>query len=259
MNVYILGPMRGKPLYNFPDFDEAAYHVRWKGHDATNPADLDRKAGFDPSTLPEDHDWSKLPAGLDQQGIIERDLKALRNCNAYVALEGWENSVGARAEKGLLDWQGAIRLDPETLQPWSSPIMTKQVKKACDEILARLPEGDVNPKDKVGRSKPQLHLVPPALEIWVAKAMENGASRYGAYNWRSKKVSLSCYVSAAKRHLLAYWDGEETASDSGLPHLAHAAACLGIIMDAQATNCLVDDRPEPGAAGRLIEQLTAKP
>ena len=48
----------------------------------------------------------------------------------------------------------------------------------------------LNPKDLLGASKPQLHLVPPALTIWVAKAMENGAMKFGPYNWRDKKVRM---------------------------------------------------------------------
>lgn len=44
-------------------------------------------------------------------------------------------------------------------------------------------------------------------------------------------------------------------------HMAHVAACMGIILDARATNSLEDDRPLPGAASRLVGQytLTAKP
>lgn len=113
-----------------------------------------------------------------------------------------------------------------------------------------------NPKDLVGVKKPQLHLVPPALTIHVATAMENGAQKYGPYNWRSKKVRGTVYIAAAMRHLAQYLDGEEVAPDSGVHHLAHAAACLGIILDARETGALLDDRPTPGAASRLISKLT---
>jgi hypothetical protein len=118
MTVYILGPMRHRPLYNFPAFDAVAFALQSAGHTVINPAALDRVAGFDPTALDAGHDWSQLPTGMNQDEVIDRDLKALRTCDAYVALDGWENSVGAKAEKHLLDWQGAQRLDPNTLKPW---------------------------------------------------------------------------------------------------------------------------------------------
>jgi hypothetical protein len=115
-----------------------------------------------------------------------------------------------------------------------------------------------NPKDLIGVKKPQVHLVPPALIIGVAKAMEDGAKKYGPYNWRGNKVRATVYIAAAQRHILEFLDGENTATDSGVLHLAHAAACCGILLDAQATGNLIDDRPAAGAASRLIAELTVK-
>lgn len=109
-----------------------------------------------------------------------------------------------------------------------------------------------NPKDAIAAKKPDLSLVPPALTIATSKAMEDGARKYGPYNWRDKKVRARVYVAAAQRHLLAWLDGEETATDSGAHHLGHAAACLGILLDAQAGGHLEDDRPKAGPAGRLL-------
>ena len=109
-----------------------------------------------------------------------------------------------------------------------------------------------NPKDLIGLTKAPLRLVPPALMIETAPAMANGASKYGAYNWREHAVSVSVYLEALMRHVLAYWDGEEVATDSGVKHLAHAAACLAIIFDAAAVGKLIDDRPLPGGASALL-------
>lgn len=46
--------------------------------------------------------------------------------------------------------------------------------------------------------------------------------------------------------------------DSKKPHLAHALACLGIIVDAKESGNLIDDRPLPGPASRLIAELEQK-
>lgn len=113
-----------------------------------------------------------------------------------------------------------------------------------------------NPKDLLGSKKVHLFLVPAASKIYQALAMEDGARKYGPYNWRDKKVQLSIYISALERHIEAFKDGEEIASDSGVPHLAHAIANLGIIIDALETGCLIDDRPLKGAASNLIARFT---
>ena len=116
-----------------------------------------------------------------------------------------------------------------------------------------------NPKDLLGVKKVQLNLVPASSTIYQALAMENGAARYGAYNWRKNKVIASIYIAAAARHMQAWYDsGEECAEDSGVPHLGHALACLGIIVDALETGNLVDDRPTPGAAAALIKKWEKK-
>lgn len=113
-----------------------------------------------------------------------------------------------------------------------------------------------NPKDLVGIRKPRLHLVPPASIIYQALAMQDGAAKYAAWNWRDNAVVASIYLDATLRHLLAWLDGEDDAPDSGLPHLAHALACIGILVDALETGNLVDDRPKPGVAGPLLRRYT---
>lgn len=111
-----------------------------------------------------------------------------------------------------------------------------------------------NPKDLLGVKKAPLHLVPPALRIAAAPALADGARKYGAYNWREKKVKLSVYLAAMQRHIDAIWDGQDVAEDSGIDHFSHAIACLAIIVDARAIDMLVDDRPTPGGAAKLLAE-----
>lgn len=115
-----------------------------------------------------------------------------------------------------------------------------------------------NPKDRIGDTKPPLHLVPAALDIYASLAMKNGADKYGPFNWREKPVRAEVYIAAARRHLAAWFDGEDVASDSGVHHLAHAAAGLAILLDAMATGNLIDDRPVAGPASRLIAEFTGQ-
>lgn len=108
-----------------------------------------------------------------------------------------------------------------------------------------------NPKDLIGDQKPNLALVPSALTIYAARAYEIGAAKYGAYNWRKKKVRMMVYIAALLRHANCLLDGEDVDGE-GNPHVGAMLACLGIIADAKETGNLIDDRPTPGAASRLL-------
>lgn len=129
-----------------------------------------------------------------------------------------------------------------------------------DKMLRQTPakKDETNPKDLLGLKKVQLDLVPASSIIYQALAMEDGATKYGAFNYREKPVKASIYVAAAMRHVMAWYDGEENATDSGKPHLAHALACLGILVDAKETGNLIDNRPYPGAAAKLIARFEKK-
>lgn len=112
----------------------------------------------------------------------------------------------------------------------------------------------MNPKDIVGAKKAPLGLVPPALVIGAAEAIANGAEKYGSYNWRDYPVQAVTYVEAAMRHLLAYLDGEDDAPDTGISHLKHAVAGLGILLDVTALGTLEDNRPKAGPAAKLLAE-----
>lgn len=116
--------------------------------------------------------------------------------------------------------------------------------------------GTRNQKDVAGSAKPPLHLIPGSAEVLTAMAMKDGALKYGEFNWRTTPIRASAYIAACRRHIAAWYDGEECASDSGIPHLAHAIASLMILLDAQHCGTLVDDRPKHGAAAKLITEYT---
>lgn len=110
---------------------------------------------------------------------------------------------------------------------------------------------DNNPKTHMGALKIPLHLVPPSVMHALALTFEDGANKYGAFNWRSEQVSASVYYGALMRHMFAWFDGEDFAEDSGRQHLHHAMACLAILIDADSIMMLNDDRPEKGASSVL--------
>lgn len=103
---------------------------------------------------------------------------------------------------------------------------------------------DGNPKSIYGIQKPPLFYTPMRAVYLTAAVHLQGALKYGHFNWRMQPVTASTYIDAALRHIMAYKEGEQVALDTGLPHLAHAAACLNILMDAYAHGTLKDDRHE---------------
>lgn len=113
---------------------------------------------------------------------------------------------------------------------------------------------DDNPKTLSGLSKVPLNLVPPSAKHFLAEAFADGARKYGPYNWREKNVSASIYYAAAQRHMDAWWDGEDVSFDAGVHHIAHAMACMAIILDAMTVGALNDDRPAPGASPDLQQE-----
>jgi len=117
-------------------------------------------------------------------------------------------------------------------------------------------DNSTNPKDKISRTKPPLHLIPPTATVEESVVMGLGAEKYGEFNWRQHSVAASVYTGAAYRHLASWYDGQTIDPESGANHLAHARACLGIMLDAEANDKLVDDRPSPGRAADLIRHHT---
>lgn len=115
----------------------------------------------------------------------------------------------------------------------------------ADEVMERsMPIVDaINPKDLIGRTKPGLGNVPPGPLYEVARAFDDGARKYGAFNWREKSVLADVYHDACQRHLECWFHGRDRADDSKVHHLAHAIACLMILLDAEQQKTLGDNRP----------------
>lgn len=114
---------------------------------------------------------------------------------------------------------------------------------AFTEVEDILFPDDTNPKDLIGAKKTAISLVPPEGIREIAKAMKNGADKYGSYNWRDKKVQYMIYLDAIMRHTLALIDREDIAEDSKVHHLGHIGANATILLDAIKYDCLVDNRP----------------
>jgi dATP/dGTP diphosphohydrolase len=122
----------------------------------------------------------------------------------------------------------------------------------------RQADGTINPKDAAALKRVPMHLLPQVGVVYGAMACRDGAIKYGPYNWRERSISLVQYVGAMQRHLSSLLDGEDCASDSELPHLAHVIATAAILLDAKQAGALLDDRPKrSGGTAALIAELNA--
>jgi hypothetical protein len=231
--------MRNIAEYNFPAFDAARDGLRRMGWDVISPADMDRAAGFDPDALSEDHDWSTIPPDFNFSAAFERDIAAIQRADAIFLLQGWEKSKGARAEKAVAEWLGKT--------------IMYQVEPAVSADPTSKP---TNPKDIVGSNKLPLHLWPSTATALGCIGMLNGALKYGRSNFRAIGVRASIYYDAARRHLDAWFEGEECDPDDGVPHLSAALSCIAIIADAAAAGKLTDDRMTPGGYRAHVDALT---
>ena len=117
-----------------------------------------------------------------------------------------------------------------------------------------LPDG--NPKTVYGMSKPGIEGVPTAPLFEVGEVMRLGIRKYGLTNWRHDPISASVYYNAAMRHIMSWWDGQNTDDESGQHHLAHAVACLLIMLDARTSDDLIDDRPRCGLTASRLQNMT---
>ena len=106
---------------------------------------------------------------------------------------------------------------------------------------------DTNPKDAIGISKAPMSTVSAAVLMEVGVAMLEGASKYGRHNYRAAGVRASVYYDALMRHAMAWWEGEDLDSDSGMSHVTKAIATLVVLRDAMLQGKFTDDRPPRSA------------
>lgn len=80
--------------------------------------------------------------------------------------------------------------------------------------------------DKQDGGKLEWNLLPTESLQEVIKVMMYGNTKYEKDNWKKVGNPYSRYWNAAQRHLWAAKDNIEELDESGLPHIAHAAASL---------------------------------
>lgn len=100
MKIYLAGPMRGIPEFNFPAFHKAAAYLRDQGHTIFSPAenDLD-KTGIDVTGTTGDEAEIEGKNGWTLRQALCDDLNFIcLEAEGIALLPGWEKSKGVAAE-----------------------------------------------------------------------------------------------------------------------------------------------------------------
>ena len=103
MKLYLAGPMRGIPEFNFPAFYRAAAQLEREGHIVFNPAAKDRET-YGPDISKGNTTGSEAQA-VRQHGFSLREALAAdmawicAEADAVALLPGWQGSKGASAER----------------------------------------------------------------------------------------------------------------------------------------------------------------
>ena len=97
MKIYLAGPMRGIPKFNFPAFEFAVQRLRWQGHEVFSPAEKGEEVVLE--TTPEIQNSMKF-----RRKVFELDTRWIcQQAEAVALLPGWDKSPGARAERALAE------------------------------------------------------------------------------------------------------------------------------------------------------------
>jgi len=95
-------------------------------------------------------------------------------------------------------------------------------------MMAKTCPSKVGRKDDQGKRR--WDLLPWGAVEEIVKVLENGAAKYGDFDWKFVPNSRVRYFAAAMRHMVSWWNGEKLDKEDGCSHLAHAACCIIFLM-----------------------------
>jgi hypothetical protein len=101
LKIYLAGPMRGLPEFNFQAFNTAAKYLRWYGHIVFNPAERDAAVGFDPTGMSGSNEDLEKAQFSVREAFAADTAWICEHAEAVYLLPGWRESTGAIAERAL--------------------------------------------------------------------------------------------------------------------------------------------------------------
>ena len=168
------------------------------------------------------------------------------------------------------DWQAFLE-ERARAQQWRTDITMSSQEENCRNCLPAYSchnspgticqdpsvESVVNVKNFAANGKPTVSCVPPIGFFAMGAAMQDGANKYGRFNWRTTEVTASVFFDAQLRHLLYWYCGEDHAQDSKVHHQGHLQAGGAIIMDAELYGVFKDDRDKTQDPEELLKRMMA--
>lgn len=94
---------------------------------------------------------------------------------------------------------------------------------------------------KHDQAKARWDLLPFDAVDSVAVVLTYGAAKYSSRNWELG-MAWGRLLAAALRHLTLWARGQDKDEESGLPHLAHAACCVLMLLALTLRKVGTDDR-----------------
>jgi len=94
---------------------------------------------------------------------------------------------------------------------------------------------------KFDSGKNRLELIPPEIVFAIGDVLTYGAQKYVDRNWEMG-MKWSRIFGAMMRHMWSWWRGEKYDSESGYPHLWHAACCVAFLITYEQREIGEDDR-----------------
>ncbi len=103
----------------------------------------------------------------------------------------------------------------------------------------------VDPKQSQAIKKMNFDSVPISLLLMAQPGNQNGADKYGVYNWLDlpdESMSLNTYLNGLQRHLLLFRAGQDFTSDTNVHNLKSMVSGLAVVLDAMLFGKVFDDR-----------------
>ena len=214
MRIYLAGPMRNFPKYNFSEFFRIDDALTELGNDVRNPAWMDLAELVMYHDVSPDWDWKtvseeefmKVLSVFTLEECLRRDIKAITECDALVFMEGWRRSEGANKELAVAKMMGL------KLYEW----INEQMIELKEETVGK----------KVDGAKPRWDLLDTDYAEGTVVVLTKGSVKYSDNNWKKVEKFMSTYYSALMRHIQAIRRKEYLDKETGELHTSHASCCL---------------------------------
>ena len=163
--------------------------------------------------------------------LTDKEVDSLEVASTISAIQENTNSLDDAYLKEMMEEFSNVKDElPEPANVSSDHLVSKNYNELADKEVI-----------KNGELKPKMSLIPQLAMKEVAKVLTYGEAKYERFNY-SKEQYTTTYIDACLRHVNEFLMNKNIDDESGLNHLAHAAANLLICLDNFINKNYIDDR-----------------